>query len=114
MRMKKGSKKKKELSEAVCIKCDEKGVDIGSHVCKPVFTISVRLGGKTIEATGDTMFEAMNKLPMPHKIVTKGVVTVGLGDKTREIMLMPSQLKRLFYPNALMYTAKRFSFLART
>lgn len=83
-----------------------------THVCDVSFTITLKIGGKTLVGEGKTMFEALNKLPVPRKIVSKGVLSVGK-DRPREMVLQPSQLKRLFYPLALSYTAKKLSFLVR-
>lgn len=110
--MKKGSKK--VVATADCIKCGEKVplIKAESHVCDVSFKITLKLGGKVLTGEGKTMFEALNKLPVPNKIVSKGVLSVGK-DKPYEMVLMPSQLKRLFYPLALPYTAKKLTFLVR-
>lgn len=74
------------------------------------YRISLTLNGTTLTGEGTTALEALQQIKRPVKIVTKGKLTITNGETEREVMLMPVNLKRLFYPSAQSFLAKRFSF----
>lgn len=64
---------------------------------KPEYSISIRLGDKTLTGTGATALEALQAIKKPDKIVTKAIVTVSHGTLKKEILMWPVRAKRLFY-----------------
>lgn len=64
------------------------------------FLFSLNLGGKILKGTGATALEALRAIPVPQKIMSKGILTITKDDQKKEMMFMPSKLKRLFYFNA--------------
>lgn len=71
-----------------------------------LYTIELILGDDVFTSTGVTALEALQNLERPLKIVTKGLVVVHHGEKTKELFFMPLQLKRLFFPLGQKATAK--------
>lgn len=69
-------------------------------IAEEKYVISLQLGGKTLVGKGATTLEALRNIPVPEKIVGKGIIEITHGDKKKEMLFMPARLKRLFYPNA--------------
>lgn len=63
----------------------------------PLVTISLKANDQELTSSGATIFEALTKLPKPHKIMGKGFLTVTEGDKKKEELYMPARLRRLFF-----------------
>ena len=60
------------------------------------FTATLQHGTETFIGKGNTGEEAVNNIPRPVKIVTKGVITLTDGVKKNTKALFPLALKRLF------------------
>ena len=71
-----------------------------------MYLISLKLGDETYEGSGETSFQALQSVKKPAKLMGKGIVTITQGDKKKVRVLMPVQLKRLFYPSAQFYQAR--------
>lgn len=80
---------------------------------KPNCVITVKLGTETYKGSGDTLLEALQSLPRPVKIISRGLVTIEEGEKNVERMLMPMKMKRLWFKSAQYLLAKQFSLLLR-
>lgn len=65
-----------------------------------LFKISIQLGNMILAGEGLTALEALQSIPIPSKITTKGVVIISQGKKKKELVYTVPKLKRLFYPNA--------------
>lgn len=78
----------------------------------PVF-ISLAFGDKIFEGSGATLLAALQSMPVPVKITTKGLLKITDGVKKFEQMLQPVKIKRLFYPLAQGVLAKQLSYLLR-
>ncbi len=61
------------------------------------FAISLTIGGKTYESSGETMLEALTALTRPAKIMAKGVLKLMNGDLKKELLLTPLRVKQLFF-----------------
>ncbi len=70
------------------------------HKKKKPYVISLKLGSVTLVGEGETALEALRAIKKPDKIISKGVMTITDGVKTKEMLFMPPKLKRIFYPNA--------------
>ncbi len=66
---------------------------------QPKYAISLTIGDKTFKGSGLTPLEALQVIPSPSKIITKGFLTISYGKLKKEMFFPPSKLKRLFYPN---------------
>lgn len=64
------------------------------------FKISIKLGNMVIEGKGATVLEALQSIPVPLKITTKGILNISQGKKKKELVYTIPKLKRLFYPKA--------------
>ena len=60
--------------------------------------ISIKLGNVIIGGEGATALEALQSIPVPNKITTKGILTISQGQKKKELLYPIPKLKRLFYP----------------
>ena len=65
-----------------------------------LFVFSLDMGGQILEGEGVTALEALRAIPVPTKIMSKGVLTITQGDKKKVMLFMPPRLKRLFYHQA--------------
>ena len=79
----------------------------------PQFSVSLNLGGTTLEGSGGTVLEALRALQKPVKITTKSVLTVSSDGKTHSRPLTIPLAKRLFYPGAQMYLAKNLELVMK-
>lgn len=64
------------------------------------FKISIQLGNVILNGEGLTALEALQNIPVPLKITTKGLITISQGKKKKELVYAVPKLRRLFYPNA--------------
>jgi len=64
---------------------------------KPQFTITLQLGDKTYKSKGADALEALLNLERPVKIMSKGILTVSDGIKSKTQLYFPVRLQRLFY-----------------
>ncbi len=71
-------------------------------------TFTVKLGGKTYEGKGATVYEALSSIERPKMITTKATVTVTDGYRTNIQTMWPMRLKRHFYPKSQKILAKNF------
>ena len=62
--------------------------------------ISIKLGNLIIKGEGATALEALQSIPVPNKITTKGILIISQGTKKKELLYTIPKLKRLFYPKA--------------
>lgn len=69
-------------------------------VAEKKFKISIHLGNEVIRGEGATALEALQKIPVPLKITTKGILTISQGQKKKVLVYTVPKLRRLFYPNA--------------
>ncbi len=74
------------------------------------FTIDIKLGTEQLHGEGDSVLAALQSIPKPIKIITKGIITVTNGELRTERLMQPIQLKRLFYPIAQPLQAKYLVF----
>lgn len=63
---------------------------------KKEFTISLTMGNDLYSGSGATPLEALNSLPHPGKIMTKGAITITTPSDTKTLAFTPVQIKRLF------------------
>lgn len=80
---------------------------------KKPYLVSLALGDKVFEGSGGTVVEALRSMPVPVKIVSKGLLKLTDGTKKMERMWQPAKLKRLFYPLAQPVLAKQLNYLMR-
>src|SRR3990167_8724508 len=73
------------------------------------FTITLKLGNDIVQSQGETLLDALTKLPKPQKIRLRGLLMITSGEKKLERMLNVPQIKRLFYSVARFYQAKILS-----
>jgi len=66
---------------------------------EPNYKFHLDLCGQIFEGTGSTSLEALQAVPVPLKITTKGTLTITHGDKSKTLILLIPKIKRLFYPN---------------
>lgn len=86
---------------------EEKKVE--PKVEQTLYTITLTLGDKTIEGSGETALEAIRAIPVPVKIFTKGILKITDGVKKAEQVLIVPRVRRLFYPLMQPIIAKQLS-----
>ncbi len=59
--------------------------------------ITVKLADKTFVGEGATTLKALQAVPKPVKIVSKGFVTIEYDGRTTERFFRPQQMNRIFY-----------------
>ena len=91
----------------------KKIVNVDYVIRPPTYTISLTFGDKTIMGIGATVLEALQAMPVPVKIVSKGLLKITNGVKKFEQSWQPSRLKRLFQPLAQRVQAKQLSYLLK-
>lgn len=64
---------------------------------QPSYKLTLQLGDKTYTSDGTSVYEALQALPQPEKIMLKGVLTLEHGTKKSQQLMWPTRLKRLFY-----------------
>lgn len=77
------------------------------------FKVTIKLGDKEFTSSGETVYDALRALETPVKIVSKGFVCVEGNGKRVVKMLMPMQMKRLFWPLAQRVQAKNLEVLLK-
>jgi hypothetical protein len=75
--------------------------------------VSVTIGDKTFEGEGETVYEALQAVKRPLKIMGKTYVTVTDGQRKLETMYMPVRARRMFAPLAQYVFAKQFDVLMK-
>lgn len=73
---------------------------------EPQYCVSLKLGDKTISYSADTLAKALHDFPRPHKITTKGILTVEGNGKKFSRMLMPQDMRRILWPISAIVQAK--------
>jgi len=66
------------------------------------YNVSIKVLGKTYEAKGTSVKEALEKLTIRNLKGVRGIVTVEHGDVKKDRILMPLQATRLFNSHGLM------------
>lgn len=61
------------------------------------FNITLTVGKDVYNGSGKTALEALQSLPKPEKIMSKGLVRVENEGKSKEVLMFPIRLRRLFY-----------------
>ena len=120
MATKKGRPKKVKLPPDV-VELNKVAKEIGIDLEIPVETstnqsayfISLTFGDKVYEGSGVTLLDALKAVPVPVKIVSKGLLKVVCGEKKFEQSWQPVRLKKLFRPLSQAVQAKQLSFLLR-
>jgi hypothetical protein len=77
------------------------------------YQISLTFGEYEIGGSGSTALAAIQSLPVPVKIVSKGLLKLTNGQKKVELMWMPAKLKRVFQPLAQSVMAKQLEYLMK-
>jgi len=81
---------------------------------EPRYVVSLDFGGdRDYMGVGSTLLEALKAVPVPVKIVSKGLLKVSCGVKKFEQSWMPMKLKRLFMPLSQTIQAKQLSYLLK-
>ena len=79
-----------------------------------MYSISIDIAGKIIEAKGKTTKEAVenftSKLPKPFKVQPKATITFSDGKNSKEQFLGPVQIRRLTMPLSKFMLSKQFFF----
>lgn len=75
---------------------------------KSKYKITVELGEKVYKGRGSTALEAIQNLEKPLKVFNKGIVTWDNGIEKRSTVLMPVNVKRLWWKLAQPVLAKQF------
>ena len=64
------------------------------------YVIDITLSDKVFKGSGKTALEALQSISKPDKITTKGIFKISLGKLSKELLMMPPRMKRVFYPAA--------------
>jgi hypothetical protein len=80
---------------------------------KSKYTLKLTLGDTTLKSKGDTVIEALEKLPEPDKVFTKGDIELSRGKKHMKITWTPIKVRRLFWKISRSVIAKQFELLLR-
>ena len=64
------------------------------------YSITIKAGDVVMVGTGATALEALQSIPRPAKIVSKGIVIIECGELKKEMVFPALKLRRIFYPNA--------------
>lgn len=75
-----------------------------------LFKIRVTVNGQVYEGNGETMVEAVQSVPRPSKVSTKGIVSVQYGDKSKQMVFTPMRLRKFFQPISKHVMAKFLSY----
>lgn len=68
---------------------------------KPLYTLSLTVGGVTNKSSGETVADALNDLLAPAKLTNKGSLTVSKGEKSRDYALTLPRLKKFLASKVL-------------
>lgn len=77
------------------------------------YTIDITIGDTHLHGEGTSALEALESIQKPQKITTKVFVSLSDGTTTKDVMFMPTQAKRMFYPQAQYVFARNFTFLLK-
>ena len=80
---------------------------------KPKYVLKLTLGTNVLNSEGNTVAEALEKLPEPDKIFTKGDIELSHGDKSMKITWIPVKVRRLYWKLSRKVLAKQFESLLR-
>jgi len=69
---------------------------------KEGYTASIRVFGKTYEAKGESVRDAIEHLKLPGVVRAVGILTVSHGSKSKDKVLPANATFRLFSPSKLM------------
>ena len=83
------------------------------ELTEKLYFISLAFGDKIYEGSGQTVLDALQAMPIPVKIVSKGLLKLTDGVKKFEQMWQPAKLKRLFQPLSQAVQAKMLNLLMR-
>lgn len=63
------------------------------------YKIALVMGKETYSGEGATPLAALQALHPPQKIFLKGILRISHGTTSKELLMMPVQLKRIFFPS---------------
>ena len=63
----------------------------------PNFSITLNVGGQVYKGKGETALDALQAIPKPIKLMSKGTFFITDGAKKFETLMYPIRLRRLFY-----------------
>ena len=78
-----------------------------------LYFISLTFDDKVYEGSGETLLDALKAVPVPVKIVSKGLLKVTDGTGKFEQSWPPAKIKRLFMPLSQTVQAKQLNSLLR-
>lgn len=84
--------------------------EVVSTPVAPLYSITIKIGNQEYRGEGATALDAIQALPKSPKTFLKGIVTFAHGQKSRELLMMPPKIKRLYYPMAQKVFAKTLFF----
>lgn len=73
---------------------------------KPSYSATIKVLGKTVEATGPTFMEAIEKLDPGRNAKGRAILTVTSGSRSKTRILQPLMVMRLYSPNPKMRQAQ--------
>lgn len=79
---------------------DHKALDnfVVQNISKANFSITLNIAGQVYKGEGDTPLAALQSIPKPGKISSKGIFVITDGvKKSREVLMLPLRLRRLFF-----------------
>ena len=96
--MKKSTKKKK-LPPLNVNNIEKVLSDVRENIrkAKPNFSITLTLGDQVFKGKGETALDALQSIPKPVKLMSKGTFFMTDGVKEFETLMYPIRLRRLFY-----------------
>lgn len=106
-------KKQRKLLPETPVKISVEDTDISLIKEPRIYFISLTFGDKVYEGSGTTLLDALKAVPVPVKIVSKGLLKVTDGEKKFEQMWVPVRIKRLFRPLSQATQAKMLEYLLK-
>lgn len=76
---------------------------------KDLYSLLLTVGKEKYESSGETMLEALERLPKPETVFLLGTLTVSHGENKRERLLNVREVRRLFFPIAKGVTASNLA-----
>ena len=73
------------------------------------YVITLDLAGQKTVSSGSSVLEAFEKLEAPAKIMNKGTIKVQYGNLSKQLFMMPAQMRRFLWPVARHINAKMLS-----
>ena len=76
---------------------------------EPVFTVTYTQADQIYKGKGPTVLAALQAVPRPAKITTKGYIQITDGTRSKNLPLTVDRAKRFFYPMAQAFLAKQLA-----